>query len=489
MLMKPLTVADLTSSSPSKFAMLNTSTPVVSQREVTCIAAYGIGLTNNTLSSTSTANTNETPILLAVGRKDGTLDKFDLVTGQYLVSFKYSTSSISNLLSLRRFGCLASVQYDKNILTIWDIQADRTVQLDFTSELESMGRKLSKLSFATYDDYRGVIMIGDDAGSVYVRSINRIAETNDLAVKLVRIAAPAPTASAPTRVTAMYYDTKVDVMFTGDASGLCRLVPKATGIAFKSIPENERNEIMKNSNGILYNTLLNTPWNTRITEIQTSTLVQLKNAITALNNQKASTLTLGKKGSSPLTNSNKPTTNTVNTSPSSVPFTGTTTNTVTPNTPIAPPPTTTITAPMSAVSITSNATTFMSPTSPTLPYPETPTTVKKAVLFTSPDESVSVSSSNINEVIDNHDNTHTKDESKIDQDSTAQESQPSPQNVENNITTPETITTNIEQSSENIPVITDQESVESNVPTTENTIINTENEDTTTTTTATTDDI
>lgn len=408
MLMKPLTVADLTSSSPSKLAVYSTSAPVVSQREVTCIAAYGIGpATPNSGTTPNNSSENNPPILLAVGRKDGTLDKFDLVTGQFLVSFKCGPG-LSNLLPLRRFGCLASVHEDKNIMTIWDIQADRTVQLDFTSELESTGRKLSKLSFATYDDYRGVIMTGDDAGSVYVRSVSRIAETNDLAVKLVRIAAPAPTASAPTRVTAMYYDTKVDVMFTGDASGLCRLVPKASSIPFKSIPEKDKNEVDKTINGTLYTNLLTSPWSPRITEIQTLTLVQLKNAITALNLSKPmGTLQYSmKKNNSPSKNNN----NNTNNSTANIQAvdrlqslknnnnnTSLSTNTIQ-QTPVSSgtahhhsshtSPVEVLSAYGSAVSTAVSETggNFMSPPfSPALPYPETPTTVKKAVLFTSPE--------------------------------------------------------------------------------------------------------
>lgn len=66
--------------------------------------------------------------MLAVGRKDGTVDKFDLRTGNFLLSFKCE-AGLTCLLPLRRFNCLASLHSGKNKMTIWDAQADRTVQV------------------------------------------------------------------------------------------------------------------------------------------------------------------------------------------------------------------------------------------------------------------------------------------------------------------------------------------------------------------------
>jgi hypothetical protein len=120
-------------------------------------------------------------------------------------------------------------------MTIWDAGADRVIQLDFSAELQSIGRRLSKMTFARFDEHRSVLLCGDDAGSIFTRKVSRISETSDLAVKLVRVAAPAPTASAPTRVTSMWYDSRSDTGFTGDASGLVRVVSSASGVSIKDI--------------------------------------------------------------------------------------------------------------------------------------------------------------------------------------------------------------------------------------------------------------
>jgi hypothetical protein len=179
------------------------------------------------------------PTLLAVGRRGGAVDQYDAASGRLLASFRLE-AGLRCLVPMRRLGCLAAVHEGRNSVTIWDAQADRVVQLDFSAELESMGRRLSKMTFACFDDARSVLLCGDDAGSIFVRSVARIRETDDLAVKLVRVAAPAPTASAPTRVTSLWLDARGDLAFTGDASGLVRVVPHATGVAWKALSEEDR---------------------------------------------------------------------------------------------------------------------------------------------------------------------------------------------------------------------------------------------------------
>ena len=207
-----------TSSSSSDIAVKKSGpNPSTISREVVALAVY-----------------NMSPVLLAIGRSDGSIDKYDLDSGTYLVSFKTAPGLLC-LIPMLRLNCLACVHSLQNTLTIWDAGADRVIQLDFSAELQSIGRRLSKMTFAKFDEHRSVLLCGDDAGSIFTRKVSRISETSDLAVKLVRVAAPAPTASAPTRVTSMWYDSRSDTGFTGDASGLVRVVSSASGVSIKDI--------------------------------------------------------------------------------------------------------------------------------------------------------------------------------------------------------------------------------------------------------------
>lgn len=58
---------------------------------------------------------------------------------------------------------------------LWDLATNRVVSLDFAAELESVRRRSSRLCVASYDDARGVILVGADDGSVFVRRVTRIA--------------------------------------------------------------------------------------------------------------------------------------------------------------------------------------------------------------------------------------------------------------------------------------------------------------------------
>lgn len=207
-----------TSSSSSDIAVKKSGpNPSTISREVVALAVY-----------------NMSPVLLAIGRSDGSIDKYDLDSGTYLVSFTTAPGLLC-LIPMLRLNCLACVHSLQNTMTIWDAGADRVIQLDFSAELQSIGRRLSKMTFARFDEHRSVLLCGDDAGSIFTRKVSRISETSDLAVKLVRVAAPAPTASAPTRVTSMWYDSRSDTGFTGDASGLVRVVSSASGVSIKDI--------------------------------------------------------------------------------------------------------------------------------------------------------------------------------------------------------------------------------------------------------------
>lgn len=138
--------------------------------------------------------------VLAVGHADGTIHNFVAATGVFLTSFK-SRPGLTQLLSLRRLSSLAAVHAGHNSMTLWDLGSDRSLVLDFASELESINRRSSRLTACRYDDARGLILSGADDGSVFVRSVSRIDGTGDLSVQLVRFCAPSMEAQAPSRVS------------------------------------------------------------------------------------------------------------------------------------------------------------------------------------------------------------------------------------------------------------------------------------------------
>jgi hypothetical protein len=229
--------------SPSSSSPQSTSSPTQPQSTTSVDAIKRVGEGTTSLNNISTSRDvvalavyNTSPVLLAIGRSDGSIDKYDVESGKYLTSFKTAPGLLC-LIPMLRLNCLACVHSLQNSMTIWDAAADRVIQLDFSAELQSIGRRLSKMTFARFDEYRSVLLCGDDAGSIFTRRVSRINETSDLAVKLVRVAAPAPTASAPTRVTSMWYDSRSDSGFTGDASGLVRVVSSASGVSIKDIRE------------------------------------------------------------------------------------------------------------------------------------------------------------------------------------------------------------------------------------------------------------
>ncbi|NDG40770.1 MAG: hypothetical protein EBY28_15705, partial [Betaproteobacteria bacterium] len=120
---------------------------------------------------------------------------------------------LTQLLPLRRFHSLAAVAAGLNSMTLWDFAADRAISLDFQSELQSMSRSATRITCARFDDARGLILAGTDDGSVFVRAVSRIAETNDLAITLARFCAPSVEALAPSRITTLWYDTRADALY------------------------------------------------------------------------------------------------------------------------------------------------------------------------------------------------------------------------------------------------------------------------------------
>ena len=137
--------------------------------------------------------------MLAVGHADGTIHSFAASSAAYAFPLK-TAPGLTQLLALRRFDTLAAVHTGRNTLHLWDLANDRSLILDFTSELESIHRKSSQLVFARYDDARGVVLCGADDGSIFVRAVSRIPGTNDVAVKLARFQAPSSSATAPSKV-------------------------------------------------------------------------------------------------------------------------------------------------------------------------------------------------------------------------------------------------------------------------------------------------
>lgn len=168
------------------------------------------------------------PAMLAVAHKDGAINNYNLQTGEFLLSFS-TQPGLTGLLSLRRFNSLAAIHEGKNTLQVWDLDSDRVLLLDFAAELESIHRKTSKMTCARYDDARGVIIAGSDDGTVYVRQVARIEGTKDLSIKLVRVCTPTATATGPSKVLCMWYETRFDLLLTGDLSGLCRRLERVTG--------------------------------------------------------------------------------------------------------------------------------------------------------------------------------------------------------------------------------------------------------------------
>ena len=77
--------------------------------------------------------------VLAVGHADGTIHNYSAASGAFLTTFA-SAPGLTQLLSLRRFSSLAAVHAGVNSLTLWDLHSDRSLVLDFASELESIHR-------------------------------------------------------------------------------------------------------------------------------------------------------------------------------------------------------------------------------------------------------------------------------------------------------------------------------------------------------------
>ena len=109
------------------------------------------------------------------------------------------------------------------------------LQFDLTPELETAGRGSARVLCAAYDDLRGALFTGADDGSVHVWRVSRATTgARDLRIRIIKVAAPvipapAPgttTAPSPVRLSALWYDTVTDVLYTGDVSGVVRVLEK-----------------------------------------------------------------------------------------------------------------------------------------------------------------------------------------------------------------------------------------------------------------------
>jgi WD40 repeat protein len=95
----------------------------------------------------------ESPLMLAVGHKDGTIHSYNVADGKWLMAFK-TQQGLSQLLSLRRYGYLAALHEGKNILQLWSVSEDKSVILDFNAELDSVNKRLSTMAAAIWDEAR-----------------------------------------------------------------------------------------------------------------------------------------------------------------------------------------------------------------------------------------------------------------------------------------------------------------------------------------------
>ena len=169
--------------------------------------------------------------VLAVAHMNGDLHTFDATTAQWLAHLRVAPN-VTRIVPANPFNSLLVSHDDSNALVLWDLDADQTLKLDFTQELNAVGKLKSKMTVVDFDDARSVIFAGASDGAVFVRRLERNA-AGAFGVKLMRYCNPSRNATTPSRLTAMWYDPELDRMHTGDMSGLTRLVKKVSGVPFE----------------------------------------------------------------------------------------------------------------------------------------------------------------------------------------------------------------------------------------------------------------
>lgn len=181
--------------------------------------------------------------LLAVGHRSGALYLHDVPVAVCDPAYAAAAAGgallfptpagLARLLPMPRLRCLAAFSPGApSGVSLIDLEKGRLVALDFDAELRSVGRGRSSggaLGALAWDDARSALLGGGADGAVYVRVARRIEGTGDLAVRLLRVAAPAPSANAPAPITSIKF-LKDDTILTGDESGIVRRVPHATGL-------------------------------------------------------------------------------------------------------------------------------------------------------------------------------------------------------------------------------------------------------------------
>lgn len=85
----------------------------------------------------------------------------------------------------------------------------------------------------TYDDHRSILFTGANDGSVFVRGVevtSTLGAAPHVTMRLVRFCSPAPVAAGASvgagTLTSMWYDTGLDRLYTGDMSGVSRVIKR-----------------------------------------------------------------------------------------------------------------------------------------------------------------------------------------------------------------------------------------------------------------------
>jgi hypothetical protein len=190
-------------------------------------------LESNSKESSSAAS------VLITGRQDGVIHTYNVTTAAHLMNLQ-AKSGLTQLLAMPRFYSIAAVHAGKNSIMIWDLSSDRTVVADFSAEQDSIGKRFSNLAQCAYDDSRGVVLCGCMDGNVFVRKVVRIAGTGDLILELISSKEPSVAAplSSPAPITSIFYDSKLDLCFTGDNLGIVRLM--RSGLSPEPVPTSKR---------------------------------------------------------------------------------------------------------------------------------------------------------------------------------------------------------------------------------------------------------
>lgn len=105
----------------------------------------------------------DTPPVLATAHYDGHIHTYDANSGRYLVTFS-TYHGLTQLLCLNQFMSLATVHAGKNIMTVFDLGANRTAFFDFSKELAAVQKQHVTTTRVSYSDSRGVLMFGCDDG-------------------------------------------------------------------------------------------------------------------------------------------------------------------------------------------------------------------------------------------------------------------------------------------------------------------------------------